>query len=444
MKLRTPVSVLCLLSSVLWARAADDARDFVAHKLAADYPALDALYKHLHTNPELSLMEEKTAARLAAELRAVGFEVTEKFGGHCVVGVFKNGPGPVVYFRTDLDGLPIAEETGLPYASTARVTNLSGQEVPVMQGCGHDIHMTIFTGTARMLVAMKDRWSGTAVFIGQPAEEIGVGARAMLAAGLYRKFPRPDYVVAVHDSATLPAGTVGILEGYVMANVDSVDITVRGRGGHGAYPHATIDPVVLAARIVLTLQTIVSRETRPVEPAVVTVGSIHGGTKHNIIPNEVKLQLTLRSYSDNVRQHTIAAIRRICRGEAIAAGLPDDLMPVISIKEDEFTPATYNDPALTRRVRGALVNWLGADNVTAIDPEMGGEDFSQFGRTVEKVPICLFRVGAVDPALVAESRRTGEPLPSLHSSKFAPLPEPTIKTGVTALTATALDLLAKK
>ena len=444
MKLRTSVSVLCLLSSVLWARAADDARDFVAHKLAADYPALDALYKHLHTNPELSLMEEKTAARIAVELRAVGYTVTEKFGGTGIVGVLANGPGPTVYFRTDLDALPVAEETGLPYASTTRVTNLAGQEVGVMQACGHDIHMTIFTGTARMLAAMKDRWSGTAVFIGQPAEEIGVGARAMLAAGLYRKFPRPDYVVAVHDSATLPAGTVGILEGYVMANVDSVDITVRGRGGHGAYPHATIDPVVLAARIVLTLQTIVSRETRPVEPAVVTVGSIHGGTKHNIIPNEVKLQLTLRSYSDNVRQHPIAAIRRICRGEAIAAGLPDDLMPVISIKEDEFTPATYNDPALTRRVRGALVNWLGADNVTAIDPEMGGEDFSQFGRTVEKVPICLFRVGAVDPALVAESRRTGDPLPSLHSSKFAPLPEPTIKTGVTALTATALDLLAKK
>jgi amidohydrolase len=444
MKLRTSVSVLCLLSSVLWARAADDARDFVAHKLAADYPALDALYKHLHTNPELSLMEEKTAARIAVELRAVGYTVTEKFGGTGIVGVLANGPGPTVYFRTDLDALPVAEETGLPYASTTRVTNLAGQEVGVMQACGHDIHMTIFTGTARMLAAMKDRWSGTAVFIGQPAEEIGVGARAMLAAGLYRKFPRPDYVVAVHDSATLPAGTVGILEGYVMANVDSVDITVRGRGGHGAYPHATIDPVVLAARIVLTLQTIVSRETRPVEPAVVTIGSIHGGTKHNIIPNEVKLQLTLRSYTDNVRQHTIAAIRRICRGEAIAAGLPDDLMPVISIKEDEFTPATYNDPALTRRVRGALVNWLGADNVTAIDPEMGGEDFSQFGRTVEKVPICLFRVGAVDPALVAESRRTGDPLPSLHSSKFAPLPEPTIKTGVTALTATALDLLAKK
>jgi amidohydrolase len=465
MKLRAAFPVLCRLprlavalcvggSSVLWARAADvspvalakgdGARDFVANKLAADYPALDALYKHLHTHPELSLMEEKTAARLAAELRAVGYAVTEKFGGTGIVGVLSNGPGPVLYIRTDLDGLPITEETGLPYASTTRVTNLAGQEVSVMQGCGHDIHMTVFTGTARMLAAMKDRWSGTVVFIGQPAEEIGVGARAMLAEGLYRKFPKPDYVVAVHDSASLPAGTVGILEGYVMANVDSVDITVRGRGGHGAYPHATIDPVVLAARIVLTLQTIVSRETRPVEPAVVTVGSIHGGTKHNIIPNEVKLQLTLRSYSDAVRQHTIAAIRRICRGEAIAAGLPDDLMPVITIKEDEFTPATYNDPALTRRVRGSLVNWLGADNVTAIDPEMGGEDFSQFGRTTEKVPICLFRVGAVDPALVAESKRTGVPLPSLHSSKFAPLPEPTIKTGVTALTAAALDLLAKK
>jgi hippurate hydrolase len=442
MKSRTLLLSL-LLAPCSLLTAADGARDFVANKLAADYPALDALYQHLHAHPELSLMEEKTAARLAAELRSVGYTVTEKFGGTGIVGVLQNGPGPVLYIRTDLDGLPILEETGLPYASQARVTNLAGQEVAVMQGCGHDIHMTVFTGTARMLAAMRDRWSGTVVFIGQPAEEIGVGARAMLAEGLYRKFPKPDYVVAVHDSATLPAGMVGLLEGFVMANVDSVDITVRGRGGHGAYPHATIDPVVLAARIVLTLQTIVSRETRPVEPAVVTVGSIHGGTKHNIIPNEVKLQLTLRSYSDHVRQHTIAAIKRICRGEAIAAGLPDDLMPVITIQEDEFTPATYNDPALTRRVRTSLVNWLGADNVTAIDPEMGGEDFSQFGRTIEQVPICLFRVGAVDPALVAESQRTGVPLPSLHSSKFAPLPEPTIKTGVTALTGAALDLLAK-
>lgn len=423
--------------------AADGVRDQVANKLAADYPALERFYTDLHLHPELSLMEEKTSAKVAAELRAAGFEVTERFGGYGVVGVLRNGPGPTLLVRTDLDGLPVAEETGLPYASTARVTNLAGQEVAAMQACGHDIHMTVFAGTARMLAALKDRWSGTLVFIGQPAEEIGVGARAMLTAGLYQKFPKPDYAIALHDSATLAAGTVGTVEGYIMANVDSMDITVRGIGGHGAYPHTTKDPIVLAARIVVALQTVVSRETRPVDPAVVTVGSIHGGTKHNIIPNEVKLQLTLRSYSDHVRTHTIEAIRRICRGEAIAAGLPDDLLPVVTVKEEEFTPATYNDPALTRRLRATFTSWLGADNVLSIDPEMGGEDFGQFGRTLDKVPVCLFRIGAVDPAKVAESRRSGIPLPSLHSSKFAPLPEPTIKTGITAMTAAALDLLAK-
>jgi len=423
---------------------ADDVRNRVAGKLAADYPALEKFYTDLHLHPELSLMEEKTSAKVAAELRAAGLEVTEKFGGFGVVGVLKNGAGPTLLIRTDLDGLPVQEETGLPYASQTRVTNLAGQEVSTMQACGHDIHMTVLTGTARMLAAMKDRWSGTLVFIGQPAEEIGVGARAMLTAGLYQKFPKPDYAIALHDSATLPTGTVGTVEGYIMANVDTMDITVRGIGGHGAFPHATKDPIVLAARIIGAFQTIVSRETRPVDPAVITVGSIHGGTKHNIIPNEVKLQLTLRSYSDAVRAHTIEAIRRICRGEAIAAGLPDELMPVITVKDDEFTPATYNDPVLTRRVRGALDRWLGKDNVRTIDPEMGGEDFSEFGRTLDKVPICLFRVGAVDPAKVAESQRTGVALPSLHSSRFAPLPEPTIKTGITALTAAALDLLAKK
>jgi amidohydrolase len=440
---RCLVAVLGLLSSVLCSPAAESPRDFVANKLAADYPALDALYKHLHTNPELSLMEEKAAARIAAELRTAGYAVTEKFGGTGIVGVLKNGDGPVLYVRTDLDALPVAEETGLPYASQTRVTNLSGQEVPVMQACGHDIHMTIFTGTARVLAAMKDQWTGTLVFIGQPAEEIGVGARNMLAAGLYSKFPQPDYVIGVHDSATLPAGTIGTVEGAAWANVDSMDITVRGRGGHGAYPQTTIDPVVLAARIVVALQTVVSRETRPLDPAVVTVGSIHGGTKHNIIPNEVKLQLTLRSYTEAVRAHTIASIRRICRGEAIAAGVPDELMPVVTVAEEQFTPVTYNDPALTRRVRSAITAWIGADNMRAIDPEMGGEDFGQFGLN-RKIPVTMFRVGAVDPVKYAESQRTGEPLPSLHSSKFAPLPEPTIKTGVTGLTAAVLDLLAKK
>lgn len=313
-----------------------------------------------------------------------------------------------------------------------------------MHACGHDIHMTTFVGAARALAALKAHWSGTLVFVGQSAEEIGVGARQLLSHGLYRKFPTPDYVFAVHDSATLPAGTVGTVEGYVMANVDSVDITVRGRGGHGAYPHTTIDPIVLASRIVVALQTIVARETRPIDPAVVTVGSIHGGTKHNIIPNEVKLQLTLRSYSDEVRAHTIAAIRRICRGEAMAAGVPDELMPVITVAEEQYTPATYNDPALVRRVRSTLTDWLGEASVRRIDAEMGGEDFSEFGRTVEKIPLMLLRVGAVDPALVAEAQKTGAALPSLHSSKFAPVPEPTIKTGITAVTATVLDLLQKK
>ena len=437
------LAALCLAPAISLV-AAESAHELVTGRVAADYPALEKFYTDLHLHPELSLMEEKTSAKVAAELRAAGFEVTEKFGGYGVVGVLKNGAGPTLLIRTDLDGLPVQEETGLPYASTTRVTNLAGQEVSVMQACGHDIHMTVFTGTARMLAGLRDRWAGTLVLIGQPAEEVGVGARAMLTAGLYQKFPKPDFALALHDSATMPAGTVGTVEGYIMANVDSVDITVRGVGGHGAYPQATKDPIVLAARIVGALQTIVSRETRPVEPAVVTVGSIHGGTKHNIIPNEVKLQLTLRSYSDAVRAHTIEAVKRICRGEAIAAGLPDDLMPVITIKEDEFTPATYNDPALTRRVRGALSAWLGAENVKAVDPEMGGEDFSQFGRTLDKVPVCLFRLGAVAPEKAAESQRTGVALPSLHSSRFAPVPEPTIKTGVTAMTAVALDLLRKK
>jgi amidohydrolase len=439
------LALLVLLLPLTGARAVDAAlRELVAKKVAAEYPSLDAFYKDLHTHPELSLMEEKTSAKVAAELRTAGFDVTEKFGGYGVVAVLKNGAGPTVLIRSDLDALPVQEETGLPYASTVHVKDLAGHDVPVMQACGHDIHMSCLVGTARTLAALRDRWSGTLVLIGQPAEERGIGARVMLTEGLYRKFPKPDFALALHDSATLPTGTVGTVEGYAMANVDTAEIIVRGIGGHGAYPHVTKDPIVLAARIVVALQTIVSRETRPVDPAVVTVGSINGGTKSNVIPDEVKLQLTLRSYSASVRAHTIEAIKRICRGEAIAAGMPDDRMPIVTVVEEEFTPATYNDPALTRRVRGAFVDWFGTDAVKTIDAEMGGEDFSQFGLTTEKIPICLFRVGAVDPAKVEESQRTGVPLPSLHSSKFAPVPEPTIKTGITAMTAAALELLAKK
>ncbi len=443
MRLR-PFALLSVLAAPSLFAVDSALRDAVAQKVAADYPALEAVYLDLHAHPELSLMEERTSGVVARELSAAGMEVSSNVGGYGVVGVLKNGPGPTVLIRADFDALPIKEETGLSYASTVRVKNLAGEEMPVMQACGHDIHVAVLSGTARALAALKSKWSGTVVFVGQPAEERGIGARAMLTDGLYRKFPKPDFAIALHDSATLPAGTVGTVEGYIMANVDWVDITVRGVGGHGAYPQTTKDPIVLAARIVTALQTIVSRETRPVDPAVVTVGSIHGGTKANIIPNEVKLQLTLRSYSDDVRAHTLEAVKRICRGEGIAAGLPDDLLPIVKVIEEEATPSTYNTPELTRRLRGTFVDWLGETNVKAIDPEMGGEDFSQFGRTVDKVPLCLFRLGAVDPAKVAESQRTGAPLPSLHSSKFAPLPEPTIKTGVTAMTAVALELLAKK
>ena len=424
--------------------AADDVRALVASRLAAEYPSLESFYTDLHRHPELSLMEEQTSAKVAAALRAAGFDVTDHFGGYGVVAVLRHGPGPTVLFRSDMDALPVAEETGLPYASTVRAKDLSGREVPVMHACGHDIHMTSLVGSARLLAALQDRWSGTVILIGQPAEERSLGARAMLTEGLFRKFPRPDFALALHDSATMPTGTVGLAEGNIMANVDWVDITVRGIGGHGAYPQATKDPIVLSARIILALQTIVSRETNPADPCVVTVGSIHGGAKANVIPNEVQLQLTLRSYSDKVRAHTIEAIRRICRGEAIAAGLPDYLLPEVKVIEEEATPATVNSPELTQRLRAALTAWLGADRVHPTVPEMGGEDFAYFGRTTEHVPICLFRVGAADPAKVAESERTGVPLPSLHSSRFAPVPEPTIKTAITATVASVLDLLGKK
>ena len=423
---------------------ADDLRQLVAQKIAAEYPSLDALYKDLHAHPELSLMETATAAKLAGELRAAGYEVTEKFGGTGVVAMLKNGPGPVLMIRSELDALPVKEETGLAYASTVRVKDLAGNDTAVMHACGHDIHLTSLVGTARTMAALRDRWSGTLIFIGQPAEERFLGARAMLAAGLFQKFPQPDFVVALHDNSLYAAGTVAITPGFTTANADTVEITVRGLGGHGSTPHVTKDPIALAARIVVALQMIVSRETDPREPCVVTVGSIHGGAKANIIPNEVKLQLTLRSYSDKVRAHTIEALQRICRGEAISAGLPEDLMPIVNVIASEGGSAIYNDPALTARVQRALAGALGTAAVLTGQPEMGSEDFSEFGRTAAHVPICMFDLGAVDAAKLAEADRTGVPLPGPHNSKFAPVPEPTIKTGIAAMSAVALDLLAKK
>jgi hippurate hydrolase len=389
-------------------------------------------------------MEERTAGVVAANLEAAGFQVTKNVGGHGVVGVMNNGNGPTLLIRADMDALPILEETGLPYASRVRAVNpRTGMEGPVAHMCCHDVHVTVLIGTARVLAAMKDHWHGTLVLVAQPAEELGLGARALLADGLYRRFPRPDWAIALHAASELPAGTVATIEGFAMANVDKLDITVRGRGGHAAAPHTTKDPVVLAAKIVMSLQTIVSRETDPIQPALLTVGSIHGGTKHNIIPDEVTLQLTLRTYSDETRKHSLEAVRRICRGEAIASGVPEDMMPiVVHIDEKTATPALYNDPKLTRRLRAAFQDWLGAPQVKTFERAMTGEDFSQFGRTVEQVPLCLFRLGVVARRTYEASERGGPSLPSLHSSRLAPDPQPTLVTGVMAMSAAALDLLA--
>jgi amidohydrolase len=421
---------------------AETLRALVRSRVEAEYASLEELYKDLHAHPELSFQEEQTSRKIAAGLRAAGFEVTENIGGHGVVGVLRNGPGPTVLVRTDMDALPVKEQTGLPFASTVLTKDDKGNEVGVMHACGHDMHMTCFIGTARMLAALKDRWHGTLLFIGQPAEERVSGAKAMLADGLFTRFPKPDFCVAMHVSAEIRAGWIGCTEGYALASSDSVDILVRGVGGHGAAPHTTKDPIVLAAQIVLALQTITSRETKPTDPAVVTVGSIHGGAKHNVIPDEVRLQLTLRSYSDAVREHQIAAIRRITHGLAEAAGLPEELMPVVTVGKNN-APPTYNDPALAHRLMTAFGTWFGKDKVGASTQSMGAEDFGLFGRTAN-VPGCMFWLGAVEPARWEESKRTGQPLPSLHSSRFCPQREPTIKTGGTAMTAAVLELAGKK
>ncbi len=417
----------------------------------AELPSLITIYKDLHTHPELSTKEERSAGIVAKELKAAGCEVTEHVGKYekadmpCfgVIGVMKNGDGPVVAIRSDLDGLPVKEETGLPYASTVMTKNDAGQEVGVMHACGHDIHMSSLIGTARALGKMKDKWHGTVIFIGQPAEETVGGARALLKDGLYTRWPKPDFVLGLHDDAEIPTGQIGVTEGYCYANVDSVDVSVKGQGGHGAYPHKTKDPVVLAAEIINTWQTIVSRETNPHDDVVVTVGSIHGGTKHNIISDEVKMQLTVRTYKKEVRDVVLAAIERIAKGCAMAAGLPNDKMPDVHVRTDEFTPATYNNPELTKRASAAMKVALGNDNIIQKDPTMGGEDFSEYSLPDHSIPAFMFNVGAVDPAKAAEAKKSGAPLPSLHSSKFAPVPEPTIRTGIIGMTSAVIDLLKK-
>lgn len=418
-------------------------------QVEGEVPSLFETFKHLHAHPELSYQEEKTARFVSEELRGLGFEVTEGVGDYGVEGrtsfgvvaVMRNGDGPTVMVRTDLDGLPVEEDPGLAYASRAKGLSDDGSEVFVMHACGHDLHMTSWLGTARILSRMQDAWSGTLVFVGQPAEERGAGAQAMLDDGLFERFPKPDYALAWHSNATLPSGSVGVVEGYALAAVDSVDILVQGKGGHGAWPHTTKDPVTLAAQIVVNLQTIVSRKVSPLDSAVVTVGSIHGGTKHNIIPNEVKLQLTVRSYKPEVRKLLLDSIREVAQNTARAQGWPEDLLPVVEIHEEEGTPATFNDPALVEQAAEVLRQELGEDRVYSVDPVMGGEDFSYFGIEGD-IPIAMFWLGSIEPSIVDAAAADGRTLPSLHSSGFKADAKPAIRTGVAGMTAVVLDLMA--
>lgn len=402
------------------------------------YPDLEAFYIDLHQTPELSTHEEKTSAKLAERLRKLGYDVTDHVGGFGVVAVMKNGKGPTLLIRADMDALPVEERTGLPYASKVTVKNDAGVVVPVMHACGHDVHMASLLGAATLLAKAKSRWKGTLVLVGQPAEEGGPGASAMLKDGFLTRFPKPDFAIALHDVPHLPAGTIGYTPGYALANVDSVDITIYGRGGHGSAPQNTVDPIVTAARMILAFQTIVARENDPQEPAVVTVGSIHGGTKHNIIPDEVKLQLTVRSYKPDVRRKVLAAIERIAKAEALAAGTPKEPLVKITPGDD----ATYNDPALTKRVAAAFAFTFGASRVVELRPVMGGEDFGDFGKAA-KCPSLIFWLGATEPGKFAAAKGDMTRLPSLHSSEWAPDREPTLKTGAAALTVAALELLGK-
>ena len=405
--------------------------------ITAKLAELVSLYTHLHTHPELSRQEVETSKRIAEELRKAGAEVTTNVGKLGVVGLLKNGDGPVVLVRTDMDALPVTEDTGLPYASKVTTRDMAGREVGVMHACGHDIHMSSFIGTALWLADHRDRWSGTVVMVAQPAEEAVDGARAMLADGLYTRFPKPDFALALHCRPDQPHGTVAYCSGPALASSTSISITIRGKGGHGAWPHRTVDPIVLAALVIVDLQTIVSREIDPSEPAVVTVGSIHGGTKHNIIPDEVKLQLTLRSFSEPVRQQLIAGIKRRSFALAQAHQAPE---PTIEVEEG--TPPTINTPALVERVVPALVDALGQSNVNPAKPVLGAEDFSLYNQG--NVPICMFWLGTLSPERLAAAAAKGETPPALHSAKYYPEPGPSISTGIRAMTAAVVRLLPPK
>ncbi|MBA3513506.1 MAG: amidohydrolase [Pyrinomonadaceae bacterium] len=440
-------AILLLTSSLAFPTGAQQSLDPL---IGREINSLVDTYKMLHAAPELSHREEKTSSFFASQLRSLGYSVIERVGkfdrpewiGYGVVAVMKNGEGPTVLLRTDLDALPVSEKTDLPYASKVRTKNDAGQEVGVMHACGHDIHITTMLGTAKMLSGLKDQWRGTLVLVGQPAEETIDGARAMINDGFFTRFPKPDFAIALHDSPDFAAGTVGLVPGYALASSTNVDIKIRGVGGHGSRPESAKDPIVLAAQIVLGLQTIVSRENSPLDPAVISVGSIHGGTRYNIIPDEVNLQLTVRAYKEEVRQKLLAAIERVTKGIAGAAGIPAELAPIFKVSETEVTTATYNDPGLTERLAAVFVKALGQENVIMAAPVMGSEDFGYFSLD-QKIPTTMFWLGAVDPLKVKQRKDGGSALPSLHSPLFAPVPEPTLRTGVKAMTSAVLELLKK-
>jgi hippurate hydrolase len=444
--MRKPTLVLALLLSVfINTNAQQTTLDAMIER---DLASLLSTYKSLHLAPELSHREEKTSVFVAGELRKLGFTVTERIGkyqnaqwiGYGVVGVLKNGSGPTVLVRTELDALPVEEKTGVPYSSQVKTKNDAGVEVSVMHACGHDIHMTSFLGTAKLLTELKDKWSGTLVMLGQPAEETGDGANAMLRDELYARFPKPDFAIALHDDPKIETGKVGYTPGYAMASATSIDIKIRGVGGHGSAPENTKDPIVTAAQVIMALQTIVSRENSPLEPAVVTVGSIHGGTRYNIIPDEVNLQLTVRTYKPEVRQRILTSIERIVKGVALTMAIPDDRAPVVKVSEG--TGATYNDPTLLERLAVTFKQALGEENVVKAPPIMASEDFGYFSLD-QKIPTTIFWLGASDPAKLKQSRESGVALPGLHSALFAPVPEPTLRTGVKAMTSAVLELMKK-
>jgi amidohydrolase len=407
-----------------------------ADQINTMYPALETLYRDLHRNPELAFSEHQTAKKLAERVKALGYEVTTGVGGTGVVAILRNGPGPTVMLRTEMDGLPVLEKTGLAFASSATAKNAAGETVPVMHACGHDVHMSAWYGTAKLMADNRKQWSGTLMLVGQPAEEPLVGSAAMIKDGLFTRFPKPDYALSMHDDVSMPAGQIGYFAGPFRASADTVTITIFGQGGHGAVPHDTRDPVVMSARIVMALQTLVSRENNPMDPLVITVGSIHGGTQANIVPDQVKLQLTVRTFRPEVRKRVLASIAREVKGEAIAAGAPKE--PLVEVKPG--ADAVFNDLALTERMVATAKGALGEQNVVPMAPKMTSEDFANYGQAGVKAVLLHF--GAVKAERLAESKKSGVPLAGTHSPQWAPEFQPSVRAVVAAETAIMLDLLS--